>query len=233
MPSVKNASAGDTVTITVTPESGYVIGSVTVRDSKGNALAVKALGGGKYSFTMPAGAVTVEASFTKSAPDFTDVKAGKWYTDAIAWAVGNGLFAPDEGCTRGQIVTFLWRAAGSPEPKELSGFADVGASKFYAKAVAWAVENGITTGTAAESFEPNAVCTRAQAVTFLCRALGAAAEGGAGFTDVKTGKWYTDAIAWAVGQGITNGVGNGLFAPDEGCTRAQIVTFLYRAYQGK
>ena len=239
--SVKNASAGDTVTITVTPESGYVIGSVTVRDSKGNALAVKALGGGKYSFTMPAGAVTVEASFTKSAPDFTDVKAGKWYTDAIAWAVGqgitngvgNGLFAPDEGCTRGQIVTFLWRAAGSPEPKELSGFADVGASKFYAKAVAWAVENGITTGTAAESFEPNAVCTRAQAVTFLCRALGAAAEGGAGFTDVKTGKWYTDAIAWAVGQGITNGVGNGLFAPDEGCTRAQIVTFLYRAYQGK
>lgn len=239
--SVKNASAGDTVTITVTPESGYVTGSVTVRDSKGNALAVKALGGGKYSFTMPAGAVTVEASFTKSTPDFTDVKAGKWYTDAIAWAVGqgitngvgNGLFAPGEGCTRGQIVTFLWRAAGSPEPKELSGFADVGASKFYAKAVAWAVENGITTGTAAESFEPNAVCTRAQAVTFLCRALGAAAEGGAGFTDVKGGKWYSDAIAWAVESGVTNGVGDGLFAPDEGCTRAQIVTFLFRAYQGK
>ena len=239
--SVKNASAGDTVTITVTPESGYVTGSVTVRDSKGNALAVKALGGGKYSFTMPAGAVTVEATFTKSAPDFTDVKAGKWYTDAIAWAVGqgitngvgNGLFAPGEGCTRGQIVTFLWRAAGSPEPKELSGFADVGASKFYAKAVAWAVENGITTGTAAESFEPNAVCTRAQAVTFLCRALGAAAEGGAGFTDVKGGQWYSDAIAWAVESGVTNGVGDGLFAPDEGCTRAQIVTFLFRAYQEK
>ena len=229
------------MTSTVTPESGYVTGSVTVRDSKGNALAVKALGGGKYSFTMPAGAVTVEATFTKSAPDFTDVKAGKWYTDAIAWAVGqgitngvgNGLFAPGEGCTRGQIVTFLWRAAGSPEPKELSGFADVGASKFYAKAVAWAVENGITTGTAAESFEPNAVCTRAQAVTFLCRALGAAAEGGAGFTDVKGGQWYSDAIAWAVESGVTNGVGDGLFAPDEGCTRAQIVTFLFRAYQEK
>ena len=123
----------------------------------------------------------------------------------------------------------LWRTAGSPEPKTMRSFSDVPANSYYAKAVAWAVENGITTGTGDGKFSPNATCTRAQSVTFLYRAMGTTPVEMKGFTDVAKGSYYADAVAWAVENGVTNGIGNGLFSPDGGCTRAQIVTFLYRS----
>ena len=164
-----------------------------------------------------------------------------YYCEAVKWAqekgitggIGNGLFGPNQPCTRAQIVTFLWRAAGSPDPKSMHSFADVSASSYYAKAVAWAVENGITTGTGDGRFSPDATCTRAQSVTFLFRAMGKQVDSKAVFSDVLADSYYADAVAWAVENGVTNGVGNGLFGPDNSCTRAQIVTFLYRAYQGK
>ena len=169
---------------------------------------------------------------------FTDVADTAYYVEAVKWAVskkittgvGNDLFAPNQPCTRAQIVTFLWRAAGSPEPKAASSFADVTAGSYYAKAVAWAVENGITTGVGGSSFAPDQPCDRAQAVTFLFRALSAKAEGKAEFSDVPAGSYYADAVAWAAANGVTTGVGGDKFAPTDGCTRAQIVTFLYRAY---
>ena len=172
---------------------------------------------------------------------FTDVPASAYYYDAVKWAakkgitsgIGSGLFGPDQPCTRAQIVTFLWRAAGSPEPKSMSSFSDVSADSYYAKAVAWAVENGITTGTGDGKFSPDATCTRAQSVTFLFRAIGKLVDSKAEFSDVLTDSYYANAVAWAVENGVTNGIGDGLFGPDNSCTRAQIVTFLFRAYQGK
>ena len=172
---------------------------------------------------------------------FSDVSTSAYYYDAVKWAVENGvtdgvsatLFAPYESCTRAQIVTFLWRAAGSPEPKTMSSFADVPASAYYAKAVAWAVENGITNGMTETTFAPNAACTRGQSVTFLHRALGKKVESSASFTDVKSDAFYADAINWAVANNVTNGTSATTFSPYASCTRAQIVTFLYRAYQGK
>ena len=143
------------------------------------------------------------------------------------------MFGPNQPCTRGQIVTFLWRAAGSPEPKALSSFTDVPANEYYAKAVAWAVENGITTGTSETTFSPNATCTRGQAVTFLCRAVGTQGAYDGAFSDVTSEMYCAGSVAWAVANGVTTGVGGGLFAPNASCTRGQIVTFLYRAYQGK
>ena len=183
--SPRSAEKGDTVTITAKPDSGYQLDDLTVTDKNGNELKLTDKGNGKYIFTMPASKVTVSATFApeKSAADyFADVPANSYYADAVLWAakngitggIGNGLFGPNQPCTRAQIVTFLWRAAGSPEPKAMSSFSDVSADSYYAKAVAWAVENG-----------------------------------------------------------VTNGIGDGLFGPDNSCTRAQIVTFLYRAYQGK
>ena len=148
--------------------------------------------------------------------------------------MGNDLFAPEQPCTRAQIVTFLWRAAGSPEPKgyeQVSPMCPLHA--YYAKAVAWAVENGITTGTGDGTFSPDATCTRAQSVTFLFRAIGKLVDSKAEFSDVLTDSYYANAVAWAVENGVTNGIGDGLFGPDNSCTRAQIVTFLFRAYQGK
>ena len=146
----------------------------------------------------------------------------------------NGLFGSNDPCTRAQIVTFLWRAAGSPGPKTMSGFSDVPADSYYAKAVAWAVENGITGGTGDGKFSPDATCTRAQAVTFLYRASGApAVSGNAAFSDVATNAYYAAAVKWAEKNGITGGIGGGLFGSDNNCTRAQIVTFLYRNYQSK
>ena len=170
--------------------------------------------------------------------NFTDVPTDSYYAQAVAWAVengittgvGNGHFDPTGTCTRAQIVTFLWRAAGSPEPKNASSFSDVPASAYYAKSVAWAVENVITTGTGNERFSPDATCTRAQSVTFLYRALSARAEGTAEFRDVPKNAYYADAVAWAAANGITTGIGGGLFGPDNDCTRAQIVTFLFRTY---
>ena len=173
---------------------------------------------------------------------FTDVPDTAYYAEAVNWAVakkitggvGNNLFAPNDPCTRAQIVTFLWRAAGSPGPKTMSGFSDVPADSYYAKAVAWAVENGITGGTGDGKFSPNATCTRAQAVTFLYRASGApAVSGNAAFSDVATNAYYAAAVKWAEKNGITGGIGGGLFGSGNDCTRAQIVTFLYRSYQSK
>ena len=148
--------------------------------------------------------------------------------------VSSSLFAPEDGCTRAQIVTFLWRAAGSPEPKQLSTFGDVPADAYYAKAVAWAVENGITEDTSDTTFAPGTICTRAQGAALLYRAAGSpAVSGSAAFTDVPADAYYADAATWAEQKGITGGIGNGLFGPHNNCTRAQIVTFLYRLYGSK
>ena len=170
-------------------------------------------------------------------PIFNDVPATAYYADAVAWAVANGItggtaentFSPDAPCTRAQVVTFLWRAMGSPEPRSAGTFTDVNASSYYAKAVRWALENGITSGTSATTFDPNGVCTRAQVVTFLMRALDGRSYGSAGFADVAASSYYADAVAWAVANGITDGTGATTFSPDTQCNRAQIVTFLYRA----
>ncbi len=169
---------------------------------------------------------------------FNDVKSGDYFYDAVNWAVEKGIttgtsattFSPNASCTRAQIVTFLWRASGSPEPKTASNpFTDVAANAYYCKAVLWAVENGITTGTSATTFSPDAPCTRAQGVTFLWRANGSkAASAAASFTDVASDAYYAPAVAWAAEQNVTGGVGNGLFSPDTTCTRAQNVSMLYR-----
>ena len=176
----------------------------------------------------------VEAVDTLS---FTDVSVKEYYFDAIAWAVKNAItegvndtiFAPDASCTRAQMVTFLWRANGSPEPTvtELP-FTDVAVDAYYAKAVLWAVENGITTGTSDTTFDPDGVVTRAEAVTFLWRAAGNPAADGKLFADVESTKYYAEAVRWAVANGVTKGVSDTSFAPGSACTRAQIVTFLYR-----
>ena len=242
--SPKNASKGDTVTVTVKPDSGYVLETLTVTDKNGNELTLKDKGDGKYTFTMPAGKVEVKATFMEDNSMlnfFYDVPNGAYFYEAVKWAVkngittgvGNDLFAPEQPCTRAQIVTFLWRAAGSPEPKAMSSFTDVPASAYYAKAVAWAVENGITNGMTETAFAPNATCTRGQSVTFLYRALKGTASGSTNFTDVKPDAFYADAVNWAVASGVTNGTSATTFSPNADCTRAEIVTFLYRAYQGK
>ena len=242
--SPKSASKGDTVTITVKPDSGYVLETLTVTDKNGNELTLKDKGDGKYTFTMPAGKVEVKATFMEDNSVlnfFYDVPNGAYFYEAVKWAVDKGItnglsdtmFGPYESCTRAQIVTFLWRAAGSPEPKTASSFTDVSASAYYAKAVAWAIENGITNGMTETTFAPNATCTRGQSVTFLHRALKGTASGNANFTDVKSDAFYADAINWAVANNVTNGTSNTTFSPNADCTRAEIVTFLYRAYQGK
>lgn len=240
--SPKNASKGDRVTVTVKPDSGYVLETLTVTDKNGNELTLKDKGNGKYTFTMPAGKVEVKATFMEDNSMlnfFYDVPNNAYFYEAVKWAVkngittgvGNNLFAPEQPCTRAQIVTFLWRAAGSPEPKgAASGMTDVVSGSYYEKAVAWAIENGITTGTTTSMFSPDATCTRAQAVTFLARALKAKAASAAEFSDVPTDSYFADAVAWAAANGVTEGIGGGLFGSDNDCTRGQIVTFLYRAY---
>ena len=242
--SPKSASKGSTVTITVKPDSGYVLETLTVTDKNGNELTLKDKGDGKYTFTMPAGKVEVKATFMEDNSVlnfFYDVPNGAYFYEAVKWAVKSGvtnglsdtMFGPYESCTRAQIVTFLWRAAGSPEPKTASSFTDVSASAYYAKAVAWAIENGITNGMTETTFAPNATCTRGQSVTFLYRALKGTASGSTNFTDVKPDAFYADAVNWAVASGVTNGTSATTFSPNADCTRAEIVTFLYRAYQGK
>ena len=237
------AGAGEIVTITVTPDSGYTLETLIVTDKNGNELKLTNKGDGKYTFTMPASMVTVTATFMDDNTMlnfFYDVPNNAYYFDAVTWAVRNGitggvggnLFAPNSDCTRAQIVTFLWRAAGSPAPKTMSTFADVPADAYYAKAVAWAVENGVTGGTGNGLFSPDAPCTRAQAVTFLWRAAGSPEPKSVStFVDVPADAYYAKAVAWAVENGITTGVGGGRFDPNATCTRAQIVTFLFRAYQ--
>ena len=223
-------------TFTITPDKGYAVAKVLV-DGK-SVGAVKS-----YTFKNVTKDHTIEAIFMKSNGNpqtgvFVDVAEGSYYEEAIDWAVEKGItngvssnmFAPNDPCTRAQIVTFLWRAAGSPASKSMSSFTDVPADAFYAKAVAWAVENGITSGTGESKFSPNSACTRAQAVTFLYRASGSpAVSGKAEFSDVSTTVFYADAVAWAAKKGITTGIGGGLFGSDNDCTRGQIVTFLWRA----
>lgn len=239
----ERARSGSRVTVTVTPDSGYKLGELVVTDKDGKKLELTDKGNGQYTFTMPSGKVEVAAEFVKEVEvsPFADVATDAYYYDAVKWAVEKGvtngvsetLFGPDQACTRAQIVTFLWRAAGSPEPKSGSSFADVAADAYYARAVAWAVENGITKGTSETTFHPDETCTRAQGVTFLYRALGKLAAAQAGFTDVAADSYYADAVNWAAENGVTNGISETLFGPDGSCTRAQIVTFLYRTYQGK
>lgn len=239
-----NASKGANVTVTVKPNEGYVLETLTVTDKNGDELKLTDKGNGKYTFTMPGSKVEVKATFMEDNSVFNffyDVPNDAFFYEAVKWAVKSGvtnglsdtMFGPYESCTRAQIVTFLWRAAGSPEPKTASSFADVPASAYYAKAVAWAVENGITNGMTETTFAPNATCTRGQSVTFLYRALKGTASGSANFTDVKSDTFYADAINWAVANNVTNGTSNTTFSPNADCTRAEIVTFLYRAYQGK
>ena len=229
------ASADTAITLTATPNAGYhfkawrvILGGVTITDNK---------------FTMPAEDVEVQAVFEKDAPiskhPFLDVPAGAYYEDAVVWAVGKGItsgtnattFDPNGTCTRAQAVTFLWRAAGSPVPKtKLMPFPDVPIGSYYWNAVLWAIEQGITEGTSYLTFSPNDSCTRAQIVTFLWRAKGnPAVSGNAPFTDVAPDAYYAAAVTWAEKNGITGGIGNGLFGSNNTCTRAQIVTFLYRA----
>ena len=229
------AAADTAITLTATPNAGYhfkawrvILGGVTITDNK---------------FTMPAEDVEVQAVFEKDAPiskhPFLDVPAGAYYEDAVVWAVGKGItsgtnattFDPNGTCTRAQAVTFLWRAAGSPTPKtKLMPFPDVPIGSYYWNAVLWAIEQGITEGTSYLTFSPNDSCTRAQIVTFLWRSKGnPAVSGNAPFTDVAPDAYYAAAVTWAEKNGITGGIGNGLFGSNNTCTRAQIVTFLYRA----
>ena len=239
--SPESASKGDTVTITATPDKGYTLESLTVLDKDGKALALTDKGGGKYTFTMPAGKITVKAVFMDDNTMlnfFTDVHAEDYYYDAVLWAAQEGvtggtsdtLFAPNAGCTRAQAVTFLWRAAGSPEPKSADlPFTDVPADAYYAKAVAWAVENGVAKGVSETAFAPDTSCTRAQIVTFLWRAQQSPASGGENpFADVSAAAYYYNAVLWAVANDVAKGVSETAFAPNDNCTRAQIVTLIYR-----
>ena len=238
--SPKSASAGSTVTITVKPDSGYVLETISVTDKNGNDLKLTDKGNGKYTFTMPARRVEIKTSFVETAEvsPFADVAIDAYCYEAVRWAVKNGItdgvgndrFAPEQSCTRAQIVTFLWRAAGSPVVNYAMDLSDVAEDVYYAEAVRWALSEGITTGAGESSFSPDATCTRAQAVTFLARALNANASGKAEFGDVPTDSYFAEAVAWAAANGVTEGVGGGLFGSDNSCTRGQIVTFLYRAY---
>ena len=234
---VSRADSGNVVTLTVSPALGFTLDKLTVLDSSSRAVRLTEQANGTYTFVMPASDATVEAVF-QIRPAFTDVPSGSYYEDAVLWAVGEGIttgtsaqaFAPDGSCTRAQAVTFLWRAAGSPAPVSAkTRFADVAASSYYSDAVLWAVENGITNGTSDTTFSPDAVCTRAQIVAFLWRAKGRPAAGsGTRFADVAETAYYADAVLWAVKEGVTLGTSANAFSPDETCTRAQIVTFLWR-----
>ena len=238
----KSASKGTTVTLTVDPDKGYVLDTLTVLDGKDKEIKLTEKNG-KYTFTMPDSKVTVAATFKASAPTgknpFVDVPAGSYYEDAVIWAVEKGItsgtsavtFDPNGNCTRAQAVTFLWRAAGSPAPKtKVMPFTDVPSGSYYYDAVLWAMEQGITKGTSDTAFSPNASCTRAQIVTFLWRANGSpVVSGNSAFTDVASDAYYAAAVAWAEKNGVTGGIGGGLFGSNNNCTRAQIVTFLYRA----
>ena len=240
--SPESASKGSAVIVTVTPDKGYALETLTVTDASGKKLDLKNLGNGKYSFTMPASKVEVKATFMEDNTMlnyFVDVPASAYYYDAVLWAAEHGItggtdathFSPDGVCTRAQAVTFLWRAAGSPEPETRAmPFNDVPVGSYYYDAVLWAVENGITKGTSDTTFSPNMTCSRAQIVTFLWRSEKSPAAGTANpFADVKSTAYYADAVLWAVKENITKGTTSTTFSPNADCTRAQIVTFLWRA----
>lgn len=244
--SPKNASAGSTVTITVKPDSGYVLETISVTDKNGNDLKLADKGGGKYTFTMPASKVEVKATFMEDNSVlnfFYDVPNDAYYYEAVKWAaengitggVGNSLFAPNQPCTRAQIVTFLWRAAGSPVVNYLMPFTDVDEGAYYAEAVRWAASTGIVTGLTETTFGTDSVCTRAQAAAMIYRCAQAQGKGFTGawmfhlpFTDVP--EWAYESVAWCYMNSVTTGVSETSFAPGNDCTRAQIVTFLWRAF---
>ena len=241
--SPKNASQGDRVTVTVKPDAGYELDSLKVLDKNGKELELTDKGDGRFTFIMPAGKVEVKAAFTEEVKisPFRDVPTDAYYYEAVKWAqkkgitggIGDGLFGPNQPCTRAQIVTFLWRAARSPVVNYAMDLTDVPGDAYYAEAVRWALSQGITTGTADGRFSPNAPCTRAQAVTFLFRASKASADGAPAFSDVAADAYYAEAVKWATDNGITNGTTSSTFSPGSGCTRAQIVTFLWRLYAEK
>ena len=245
--STKNATSGSTVTITVKPDDGFKLDELTVIDKNGNELKLTDKGNGKYTFTMPASKVEVNAAFVKEVETspFGDVSTSAYYYEAVKWAqkkgitggIGNGLFGPNQPCTRAQIVTFLWRAAGSPVVNYAMNMSDVPEGSYYAEAVRWALSEGITTGTTENTFSPDSECTRAQAVAFLFRYAASEAvtlqELVSGFSDADSVPGYAlPAMNWALAEEIVQGNGSKLM-PNDSCTRAQIVTFLFRAYQGK
>lgn len=241
--SPKNASQGDRVTVTVKPDAGYELDSLKVLDKDGKELELTDKGDGKFTFIMPAGKVEVKAVFVEEVKvsPLQDVPIDAYYYEAVKWAqkkgitggIGNDLFGPNQPCTRAQIVTFLWRAAGSPVVNYAMDLADVSGDAYYAEAVRWALSQGITTGTADGRFTPDATCTRAQGMTFLFRASKASADGAPAFSDVAADAYYAEAVKWATDNGITNGTTSSTFSPGSGCTRAQIVTFLWRLYAEK
>lgn len=241
--SPKNASQGDRVTVTVKPDAGYELDSLKVLDKDGKELELTDKGDGRFTFIMPAGKVEVKATFTEEVKisPFRDVPTDAYYYEAVKWAqkkgitggIGNDLFGPYQPCTRAQIVTFLWRAAGSPVVNYAMDLADVSGDAYYAEAVRWALSQGITTGTADGRFAPDATCTRAQGMTFLFRASKASADGAPAFSDVAADAYYAEAVKWATDNGITNGTTSSTFSSGSGCTRAQIVTFLWRLYAEK
>ena len=239
--SPKRADKGDTVTITVKPDKGYELDELTVTDKNGDEIKLTKKDDNKFTFKMPGAKVTVETTFKRMEVEpenpFYDVNKDAYYYDAVLWAVDEGitsgvtdtLFAPDTSCTRAQMVTFLWRANGSPKADGTNPFTDVSADAYYYDAVLWAAEKGITSGTTAAAFSPDAVLTRGQTVTFLWRANGSpVADCAMSFTDVDASAYYAEAVRWAVSEGITAGTTNTTFSPAAPCTRAQIVTFLYR-----
>ena len=245
--STKNATSGSTVTITVKPDDGFKLDELTVIDKNGNELKLTDKGNGKYTFTMPASKVEVNAAFVKEVETspFGDVSTSVYYYEAVKWAqekgitggIGNGLFGPNQPCTRAQIVTFLWRATGSPVVNYAKNMSDVPEGSYYAEAVRWALSEGITTGTTENTFSPDSECTRAQAVAFLFRYAASEAvtlqELVSGFSDADSVPGYAlPAMNWALAEEIVQGNGSKLM-PNDSCTRAQIVTFLFRAYQGK
>lgn len=245
--SPKSASKGSTVTVTVTPDKGYALETLAVTDKNGNALDLTDKGGGQYTFTMPSGPVTVAATFMDDNTMlnfFVDVPAGAYYYDAVLWAAEGGIvtgtdavhFSPDASCTRAQLVTFLWRAAGSPVVNYAMNFTDVDSGTYYAEAARWAASEKVVEGTTAETFAPDAAVTRAQMVTMLYRFAKArgmdTTQGGMAireFDDFDAVPAYAlEAMDWAVNAGVLKGDNNRLL-PQDNCTRAQIVTMLYRA----
>lgn len=248
--SPRYAERGERVTITVKPDSGYRLDDLTVTDKNGKELKLTDKGNGKYTFTMPASKVEINATFVKEVETspFSDVSTSAYYYEAVKGArekgitggIGNGLFGPNQPCTRAQIVTFLWRAAGSPVVNYAMNMSDVPEGSYYAEAVRWALSEGITTGIGDITFGPDAACTRAQAVAFLFRYAVASgmdavtlADLISGFADAASVPGYAvSAMNWALSQGIMQGSGTQLLSGNT-CTRAQIVTFLYRANQGK
>ena len=238
--SPRSADKGDTITITVKPDDGYELNKLTVTDAKGREVKLTDKGSGKYTFAMPGSSVKIQVSFKEIAEQvtnpFTDVYESDYYYDAVLWAVANGVtngtsattFSPGVTVTRAQMVTFLWRAYGSPKATGSNSFADVSADAWYYDAVLWAVANGVTNGTSATTFSPDAPVTRSQAVTYQWRAAGSPVVAGDSFDDVAADAYYAGAVTWAVANGITNGTGGNKFSPEVAVTRAQAVTFLWR-----